>query len=103
MTDEMWLIAPVRVLGSLPVLRWPFWRRLRAIAVGQSDLFMMDLLDLGGVRDYQAFDKYLDQVYLLAFLAVALRWRGPKRPVAVALYLYRFAGFVAFELTQERD
>jgi hypothetical protein len=103
MTTEMWLIAAVRLLGSLPVLRWPFWGGLLAIAADQSDLFMMNLLHLGGVTDYQAFDKYLDQAYLLAFLAVALRWPGPERTVAVALYLYRFAGFIAFELTQSRD
>jgi hypothetical protein len=103
MTDEMWLIAAVRLAGSLPVLRWPFWGGLLAIAVDQSDLFMMNLLDLGGVRDYQTFDKYLDQVYLLAFLAVALRWEGPERLVAVALYAYRFLGFLVFELTQSRD
>ena len=103
MTTEMWLIAAARLLGSMPVLRWPFWGGLLAVAVDQSDLFMMNLLDLGGVTDYQTFDKYLDQAYLLAFLAVALRWQGPERSIAVALYLYRFAGFVAFELTQDRD
>jgi hypothetical protein len=103
MTAEMLIIAIVRVLGSLPVLRWPFWGGLLAIAVDQSDLFLMNLLDLGGVSDYQTFDKYLDQVYLLAFLVVALRWQGAPRLIAVGLYVYRFVGFVAFEVTQERD
>jgi len=102
-TTEMWLIALVRLLGALPVLRWPFAGALVAMAVDQSDLFMMNLLHLGGVSDYQSFDKYLDQAYLLAFLVVALRWQGPARTVAVALYVYRLAGFAAFELTQERD
>ena len=103
MTTEMWLIAAVRLLGSLPVLRWPFYGALIAIAVDQSDLFIMNLVDLGGVNDYQTFDKYLDQVYLLAFLAVALtRWRGYERGVSAGLYAYRLAGFVAFELTQAR-
>jgi hypothetical protein len=98
----MWIIALVRVLGSLPVLRWPFFGGLFALLVDQSDLFLMNLLDLGGVDDYQTFDKYLDQVYLAAFLIVALRWPGPERLVAVVLYAYRFAGFLAFELTEER-
>ena len=103
MTTEMWLIVVVRVAGSLPVLRWPFYGALLAIAVDQSDLFIMNLVDLGGVDDYQTFDKYLDQAYLLAFLAVALmRWRGYERGVSAGLYAYRFAGFVAFELTQVR-
>ncbi|MGE0687147.1 MAG: hypothetical protein AB7P33_10405 [Dehalococcoidia bacterium] len=103
MTTEMWLIAAVRLLGAIPVLRWALAGALIAIAVDQSDLFMMNLLDLGGVRDYQTFDKYLDQAYLLAFLVVALRWQGPARTVAVALYCYRLAGFAVFELTHERD
>jgi hypothetical protein len=103
MTEEMWLIAAVRLLGALPVLRWVFAGALIAMAVDQSDLFMMNLIQSGGVSDYQTFDKYLDQAYLLAFLAVALRWQGPVRTVAVALYAYRLAGFFAFELTHERD
>jgi hypothetical protein len=103
MTTEMWLIAAVRIAGSLPVLRWPFYGALLAIAVDQSDLFIMNLTHLGGVDDYQSFDKYLDQAYMLAFLTVALtRWHGYERGVASGLYAYRFAGFVAFELTQTR-
>jgi hypothetical protein len=103
MTTEMWIIAAVRVLGSLPVLRWPFYGAIVAILVDQSDLFMMNLIDLGGVDDYQTFDKYLDQVYIGCFLIVALRWEGLDRNVAVGLYAYRLIGFVAFEFTQSRD
>jgi hypothetical protein len=102
MTTEMWIIAFVRIAGALPVLRWPFYGAVVAILVDQSDLFLMNLLHLGGVTDYQAFDKYLDQVYLLTFLAVALRWQGLERNVAIGLYGYRFVGFAAFELTQSR-
>lgn len=84
------------------MLRWPFYGALLAIAVDLSDLFMMNLLDLGGVRDYQGFDKYLDQVYLFTFLLVALRWSGPARTISIVLYCFRMTGFLAFELTQER-
>ena len=98
----MWIIAAVRVAGSLPVLRWPFYGAILALLVDQSDLFMMNLIDLGGVTNYQAFDKYLDQVYLLAFLIVALRWQGLERNVAVGLYGFRFAGFLVFEATRSR-
>jgi hypothetical protein len=103
MTAEMWIIAAVRILASLPVLRWPFYGAIIAILVDQSDLFLMNLIDLGGVDGYQTFDKVLDQVYLGCFLAVALRWRGLDRNVAVGLYVYRLIGFVAFEATQSRD
>src|SRR3990172_2695599 len=92
MTTEMWLIAAARVIGSVPVLRWPFWGGVFVLLVDLSDLLMMNLLDLGGVRGYQRFDKYLDQAYMLFFLAVALRWEPLPRNVAVGLYAFRLAG-----------
>src|SRR5262245_37156136 len=65
-----------------------------------SDLFLMDAI--GGIHNYQALDKWCDQVYLGAFLIGALRWPRTARLVSIALYFYRLAGFVAFELTQSR-
>jgi len=102
MTLEVFVIAAIRIAGSLPVLRWPLAGGLLAILVDLSDLLLRDLLDLGGVPDYQGLDKWLDQVYLACFLIVALRWPGPARTVALALYGFRLAGFLAFELTHER-
>jgi hypothetical protein len=101
-TSEEIVIAIARLVGSLPVLRWPFWGGLIAILVDQSDLFMMNLLHLGGISNYQRFDKYLDQAYLLAFLVVAFGWRKVDRNVSIGLYAYRFAGFLAFEATAAR-
>jgi hypothetical protein len=102
-TLEVLVIGAVRVLGSLPVLRWPLAGGLLAILVDLSDLLLRDVLDLGGIPDYQSFDKWADQVYLACFLIVALRWSGPERAVAVALYVFRLVGFVVFELTGARD
>jgi hypothetical protein len=102
MTLEVVVIAAIRICGSLPVLRWPLLGGLLAILVDLSDLLLRDLLDLGGVPDYQGLDKWLDQVYLATFLVVALRWASPARTVAIALYVFRVIGFVAFELTHER-
>lgn len=102
MTLEEFIIAVVRVIGSLFVLRWALVGGIIAILVDFSDLFMKNLLDLGGVSNYQAFDKWLDQVYQLAFLLVALRWTGPARRIAVALFGYRLIGFAAFEATGDR-
>ena len=118
MTTEMWIIATVRVVGSLPVLRWPFYGALLAMLIDQSDLLLMNLLHLGGVNDYQTFDKYLDQVYLALFLLVALRIAAAtarradlpdanrdaavERNVSAGLYAYRLAGFITFEITPAR-
>src|SRR3990172_7645940 len=103
MTTEMWIIAAVRVLGSLPVLRWPFWGAIFVLLVDLSDLFVMNLLHLGGVKGYQSFDKWLDQPYMLFFLIVSLRWEPALRNMAIGLYVFRAAGFIAFEVAGERD
>jgi hypothetical protein len=102
LTPTFLLIGLVRVLGSLPVLRWPFAGGLLAIFVDLLDLVLLDWLDPLAFVHYQAFDKYLDQVYMLTFLIVALRWDGLERNVAVALYLFRLVGFLVFELTGAR-
>jgi hypothetical protein len=101
-TPEILVIAAIRVAGSLPVLRWPLAGGILAVLVDLSDLLLRDVLDLGGVGDYQSLDKWLDQVYLATFLIVALRWPDPVRRISIALYAYRLLGFVAFELTGER-
>jgi hypothetical protein len=102
-TVEVLVIGAIRVLGSLPVLRWPLAGGILAIVVDLSDLLLRDVLDLGGIPDYQAFDKWTDQVYMAAFLVVAMRWTEPERAIAVGLYVYRLIGFAAFELTGQRD
>ena len=102
MTLEILVIVLVRVAGSLPVLRWPLAGGVLAVLVDLADLLLRDALDLGGVGDYQSLDKWLDQVYLGAFLVVAMHWSSPARPIAIGLFAYRFVGFVLFELTGER-
>jgi hypothetical protein len=102
-TLEVVVIGLVRILGSLPVLRWPLAGGILTILVDLSDLLLRDVLDLGGIPDYQSFDKWVDQVYLGAFLVVALRWSGPERAVAVGLYVFRLVGFLAFEVSGQRD
>lgn len=102
MTLEHVVVGLGRIAGSLPVLRWAFIGGIIAVLVDFSDLFMMNLLDLGGLKNYQVFDKWVDQVYMVTFLVVALRWEGPARTIAVGLYLYRLVGFLVFELAGDR-
>jgi hypothetical protein len=102
LTLELLIVAAARILGSLPVLRWAFAGALIAIAVDFSDLFMISLIHLGGVDDYQSADKWLDLVYMVTFLAVALRWAGTVRNVAVGLFAFRMIGVASFEITHAR-
>jgi hypothetical protein len=103
MTLEVLVIGAIRIAGSLPVLRWPLLGGLLAVLVDLSDLLLQDVLDLGGIPDYQSLDKWVDQVYLAAFLVVAWQWTGPARSIAIALYAFRLVGFLAFELTHDRN
>ena len=102
MTTEELIISAVRIAGALLVLRWAFAGAIAAILIDFSDLFMMNLLDLGGVRNYQALDKWLDLAYMLTFLWVALRWSGPPRNIAIALFTFRIVGVLAFEVIGNR-
>jgi hypothetical protein len=96
------LVALYRIAGSLLVLRWPFWGGIAAVVCDLFDLLLFNLFVVyggwPGFDGYQAFDKWADQVYLAAFLVVALRDFAPgPRLVAGALWLFRLVGFVAFE------
>ena len=99
---EIVLIGAIRVLGSLGVLRWAFAGGLIAVAVDFSDLFLKNLLDLGGLHDYQRFDKLADLVYMGCFLCVSRRWRGPAKTWAAGLFAFRMVGLLAFEATEAR-
>jgi hypothetical protein len=94
------IITAIRVLGSLPVLRWAWAGAWIAILVDLSDLFLKNIFDLG--PDYQTWDKYVDQVYLALFMVVAFRWDVIPAAIAGALYGYRMAGFIVFEIVEER-
>lgn len=99
---EIVVIGAIRVLGALPVLRWAFAGALIAIAVDFSDLFLKNLLDLGGLKDYQRFDKVADLAYMGGFLWVSRRWQGPAKSLSLALFGLRMAGLVLFEATEAR-
>jgi len=91
-----------RIAGSLFVLRWPFWGALVAVVCDLCDLLLFNVFvaygGWSGFAGYQAFDKWADQVYLAAFLVVAVRDFAPlARRIAVGLYLFRIVGFIAFE------
>ena len=91
-----------RVIGSLLVLRWPFWGAVVAVLCDLGDLLLFNVFVVyagwSGFAEYQAFDKWADQVYLAAFLFVAVRDFAPlAKWIAVGLYLFRIVGFALFE------
>jgi len=51
--SEELIISIVRIVGSVPVLFFPFWGSILAILIDLSDLFMMGYINMGGVSNYQ--------------------------------------------------
>ena len=60
MTLEELIISVVRIFASLVVFKFNFFGAILVILIDFSDLFMMNLITLGGVRNYQFLDKFLD-------------------------------------------
>ena len=102
MTVEELIITGFRLFGALLVLRWALFGSVAAIAIDLSDLFLMNLLDLGSVRNYQALDKWLDLSYMFSFGWVAFHWKGGPKNLALALLCYRIVGVGFFEITNDR-
>ena len=102
MTLEEIIVVSVRLLGSLPVLKYAFLGSVFAVLIDLSDLFIIGNLDLGGVRNYQEFDKVLDLVYMSTFLLVSLRWERKEKLISISLFAYRLIGLILFEFTGER-
>jgi hypothetical protein len=49
----------------------------------------MNLISLGGVRNYQLLDKSLDLFYIGYFLLISLRWEKILRNISIFLFLFR--------------
>lgn len=97
MSLEELLISIFRLISALPVLIYPFAGALLAVALDFSDLFLMNILDFGGIRNYQAFDKYWDLPYMTTFLVISLRLSPAYRKITWLLFGYRIVGVLLFE------
>ena len=63
MTLEELIISAVRIFASLIVFKFNFFGAILVILIDFSDLFMMNLITLGGVRNYQFLDKFFQRVF----------------------------------------
>tara|TARA_B110000263_G_scaffold7792_1_gene6633 strand:- start:216 stop:740 length:525 start_codon:yes stop_codon:yes gene_type:complete len=102
MTLEELIISFARIFASLIVFKFNFFGAILVILIDFSDLFMMNLISLGGVRNYQLLDKSLDLFYIGYFLLISLRWEKILRNISIFLFLFRILGFILFEFFQER-
>ncbi|NCG34957.1 MAG: hypothetical protein GWO78_03035 [Dehalococcoidales bacterium] len=102
MTLEELIISFVRIFASLIVFKFNFFGAILVILIDFSDLFMMNLISLGGVRNYQLLDKFLDLFYIVYFLLITLRWHKILRNISILLFIFRILRFILFEFFQSR-
>lgn len=104
MTEGQLFVIALRVFVPLVILRNPLAGGIAAMLLDGLDVVIIELFGPGGMGEhYHRTDKVLDLYYLGLEAWVALSWteRIP-RISAIALFLYRIAGVLMFELTQWR-
>ena len=102
MTLEEIIISIFRIVLSLIVFKYNFFGAILVILIDFADLFLMNLLTFGGVRNYQFLDKFLDLFYISYFLIISLRWKLLIRNISIGLFVFRIIGFILFEVFQDR-
>ena len=102
MTPETLLIVVLRLIIPLAIFRWPLVGGVLALVADALDIVLASLIDLGGLWNYHALDKYLDTYYLGIEAVVAQRWAALPRLTATALFGYRLIGVALFEVTDIR-
>lgn len=99
------VIVLLRLLGPLAIFRWPLAAGLAVAAVDAIDVIIVDAIGSSALWDarYAEVDKALDTYYLTIEALVAWRWTNPwARWPAIALFVDRLVGAIAFELTGAR-
>jgi hypothetical protein len=98
------VIAAVRLLVPLTVLRWPFWGGLACIAADAFDSTFQDLVGVEPLEGhYHDVDKVFDLYYLTFEAWVARGWGDPlARLTALILFGLRVLAVGLFELTEAR-
>ena len=95
----------IRLVVPLTILRWPLAGGILAIVADSSDVFILEKFGWGLFQGdgYHSLDKLLDTYYLALECWVVLRWKDAlARKIAVALFAWRLAGLIGFELVGAR-
>ena len=99
------LVLALRLLVPFTIFRWPLLGGVLAFAADFYDFVLLNTFGWGflTLEAYQPIDKVFDIYYLSFEFLVALRWSDLlARKSAVALFSWRLAGVILFELTQIR-
>jgi uncharacterized membrane protein YwzB len=98
-------VIALRVLVPFTIFRWPLLGGVLALAADFYDFVLLNTFGWGVLTSetYQPIDKIFDIYYLSFEFLVALRWNDLlAKKSAAALFSWRLAGIILFELTQMR-
>jgi hypothetical protein len=99
------LVSLLRLLLPFTILRWPLLGGILCMLADAADVMLFEQFGYGfwEGQNYHTFDKFFDIYYLFFEYLVARRWTDPlARRTGQALFFWRLAGFIFFELTQSR-
>lgn len=98
-------VIAVRLLTSLPIIRYPFEGFIVALEIDKWDWFWLAAGDQPEASQtvYQEWDKFLDLFVLAMGLVASLRWPDAMvRRFLAATFALRVVGVAAFLLTEQR-
>lgn len=98
-------VVLLRIVGALPILRFPFEGMVIALEIDKWDWFWLGAGDepTKAQLAYQEWDKFLDLFPLAMALIVSRRWRDPTmRTLLLATFVLRIVGVGLFLLTPQR-
>lgn len=91
------IIAAIRLLIPLSILRFPILGAILAILLDYYDFELLRFLGKGDLTYYQDLDKSLDLYYLSLEAYISTRWANRlARYTALLLFSYRLIGFLLF-------
>lgn len=99
------IVVLARLLIPFSIFRWPFWGALASALADGADIMVFEKFGIGvvGWERYHQLDKFLDIYYLFFLLLSSLKWNNAfARRVSLALFLWRLAGVIVFEITRWR-
>jgi hypothetical protein len=97
------IVLVIRLIVPLSIFRWPLWGGVAALVADMLDIVIITLLPFGEVNNYHRLDKFPDMYYLAIEMIVGWqRWDALPKRIGLALFVWRLAGFVLFEITGTR-